>query len=498
MATLTVSTQAQLNTALNKASSGDTIRLQSGSYDLKMKGQSFKNDVTITSADKNRPAEIKQMLLTNVENVKLTDLVMDYQRAGKVMGNPLDSGKKFYVDKSSGVTIDNVTFDGEVRNGFGTGMGLRVKDSDDIAILNSEFTNFENGVNFMNVDDVRIAGNTTRRISNDAMTFGAVEGMVMENNRFIDFHSDPKRLHKDAIQFRLTKTEPASSDIIIRNNVIDNPENAHGIWFGNLLYENGNRGAYYRDITIVDNKINTAHLMGVAVQHADGLTIRDNVVTHNKGDGLTNKVNIPLISVSLESKNVTIIGNDVASVQKAQNSTWTVRGNDTDNVTLQHWTGKTPGGRAAPLSVTSEAFEANARVASVADVDADAAASAASAPTEFRLKATNQALNTETGLVVATLDFDNGDEFVFAGFDERTFRDVHGGNPVADFDNGSAVRIDSALDFVEIVDNSPAVAAQVDEAADTLTLLIDQGDDVAKVTFEGLGKAYLAAEAELF
>lgn len=491
--TITVATQSQLDTALRNASSGDTIRLQSGSYDLKMTSSKFNQDVTITSVDKNKPAEIKQMLLKDVANVKLTDLVMDYQRDGKVMGAPLDSGKKFYVDKSSGVTFDKVSFDGEVRNGYGTGMGLRVKDSNDIAILNSEFKDFENGVNFMNVDDVHIAGNTTRRISNDAMTFGAIEGMVMENNNFIDFHSDPKRLHKDAVQFRLTKTEPASSDIIIRNNVIDNPENAHGFWFGNLSYEGGDRSAYYRDISIIGNKINTAHLMGIAVQHADGLTIRDNVVTHNKGDGLTQKVNIPLISVSLESKNVTIMGNDVASVQKAQNSTWKVSGNDTDNVTLQHWTGKTPGGKNNKLALTAESFaateEAGARTFDLDD----------NGPSKIRVKAGNEKMNSDAGLTVADLDFDAGDGFVFRNFRDGTFGDKQGGNDVEDFRDGSSVRIDSVIDLQEIVAHSQAISADVNEATDALVLTIDQGDDgIARVTFAGLGQAYLAAEPDLF
>ncbi|MBP7002235.1 right-handed parallel beta-helix repeat-containing protein [Amaricoccus sp.] len=491
MSTFTVATQSQLTAALRNASSGDTIRLQSGSYDLKMSSSrqndfEFNSNVTITSASKDRPASIKQMVLNEVSNVTLSDLVMDFERGGSVSG-PLERDKKFFVQESSHVTFDNVTFQGEVRNGYGTGLGLRVKQSSDIEVLDSEFLNLENGLNFSNVSDVHISGNTTRRISNDAMSFGGIDGMVLEDNDFIDFHSNPNQRHKDAIQFRLTKTEPGTRDIVIQNNRIDNPESTHGILFGNAAFKSGDRDAFYRDITVSGNDLHTAHMMGIYVESAIGVDIRNNVLTHNGADGFNKLVNIPVITVSTNSRDVSILGNKVSNVQKAESSSWTVSGNDTSGATALAAT------KASATQATARVMAADVGTAAEKTVAATAVADAGQ---EHR--ATPAGLK-QGGVTAPALDFDAGDQFVFTRFHDNTFRDAPGGNAVHDFFDGSAVRIDSVVDLAELVAHSPAISAEVNEARDTLTLAIDQGSDgVVKATFEGLGHAFLLVDPDLF
>lgn len=485
MATYTVATQSQLDSALRNVSAGDTIQLQSGSYDLKMMSSrqtdfDFARTVTITSANANRPAEIKQMYLREVENVKISNLVMDFERGGSV-SKPLERTKKFFVESSADVTFDSVKFEGEMRNGYGSGLGLRMKNSSDIAVLDSEFVNLENGINMSHMTNVTLSGNTLRGISNDAMSFGGMVGMRIEDNVFRDFHSNPNQKHRDAIQFRTAGSEAPSRDVIITKNVIDNPEDAHGIYFGNSLYSRGDKGAYYRNITITDNDLNVAHKLAIAIQHGDGLSIRGNTVTHNKADGLTKQVNLPLINISLESRNVSIVGNEVAAVQKAQNGTWTVSGNDTKNIKVLFWDGLPGGSSAATAALSTLAASAERAFAAADDADGGR---------EFRVKAENARLNSDDGLSLK-VEFDKGDHFVFNRFADETFRDKPGGNPVHDFFDGSGVRIDSVLDLRELVAFSPALEAKVEKGA--LVLTIDHGADMAKVTFEGLGQAYLDA-----
>lgn len=493
MVTYNVATQSQLDSALRNVSAGDTIQLQSGSYNLKMAANrqtdfDFARTVTITSANANRPAEIKQMHLRDVENVKLSNLVMDYERAGSVSG-PLARDKKYMVEGSSNVTFDKVTFEGEMSGRYGTGLGLRLKNSSDVDIINSEFVNLKNGLTMTGGSNVNFSGNTMRGISNDGMLVGGVVGMRIEDNVFRDFNSDPNTRHKDAIQFRTSNIDTPARDIIITGNVIDNPENAHGIYFGNGLYDHGNKSAYYRNITITDNDINTAHKFGIAVQHVDGLSVRNNTVTHNKADGLVQGVNIPLINVSIESRNVSIIGNEVAGVQKPQNGTWTVSGNDTQNIKVVFWEGLPNGGSNAAVSLKAASpLTAFAETTAKAVAQDDGASGGTAA--ELRVKAENVRMNSDDGLTLK-VDFDRGDHFVFNRFAEETFRDKPGGNAVQDFFDGSGVRIDSVIDLRELVAYSPALEAKVDK--DALVLTIEHGAELAKVTFEGLGQAYLDA-----
>ncbi|PJN92787.1 hypothetical protein CNY89_26580, partial [Amaricoccus sp. HAR-UPW-R2A-40] len=64
----------------------------------------------------------------------------------------------------------------------------------------------------------------------------------------------------------------------------------------------------HKNILVEDNYIRSVNTHGVTVTHADGVTVRNNTVTLNGDQGLTQT---PLINVSGTSQNVEIIGNRV-------------------------------------------------------------------------------------------------------------------------------------------------------------------------------------------
>ncbi|PJN93051.1 hypothetical protein CNY89_24185, partial [Amaricoccus sp. HAR-UPW-R2A-40] len=70
---------------------------------------------------------------------------------------------------------------------------------------------------------------------------------------------------------------------------------------------------YHRNILIENNYIHSTNKLGITVAHGDGVVIRNNTVLHNDDMGFNS---VPLINVSLLSRNVDIIGNTVYSVQK--------------------------------------------------------------------------------------------------------------------------------------------------------------------------------------
>ena len=103
-------------------------------------------------------------------------------------------------EKSADITFDRVTFDGAKVSGYGDGVGLRVKDSVGVSVLNSEFFDFEMAISMTSSDDTIIANNKIRGISFDAMMLGGMKDVTIAYNEFTDFHSR-NLLHQDVIQF---------------------------------------------------------------------------------------------------------------------------------------------------------------------------------------------------------------------------------------------------------------------------------------------------------
>ena len=127
MATFNVSTRSQLYDALNSASGGDRIVLASGNYGkLELQGSQnpnylFRSDVVIQSADPSRPAVLDELYLRDVRNIVLDDIVFDLNTTSSTSSGV----QPFTVDRSSGVTIRNSTFDGDNYKGGGVQERLR-------------------------------------------------------------------------------------------------------------------------------------------------------------------------------------------------------------------------------------------------------------------------------------------------------------------------------------------------------------------------------------
>lgn len=503
MTTFRVSNQSQLNSALSNVKDGDTVLLASGTYNsLEMQtnrrtDHDFAKKVTIASADSNNPAKINSLKLADVSNVEFRDLVFDYV-------NGKSSTKPFFAERSNKITFDNIDFDGHIRNGYGSALGLRVKDSSEITVSDSDFHDFQNAISFSNVDDVRLTGNLVRNMSNDGFTFGGISGILIEDNTFRNFKSpDPAAQHKDNIQFRALPNEAPSENIIIRGNHIDSAEVRHGIYLGNELYKAGNLYAMHRNILIEDNYVRSAQLHGITVLHANGVTIRDNTLVQNPDGGFRDSVNVPLVNVSIYSHDVTITGNRVASVQQEQDSSWDIYSNYVGSKQYLHWPGDYGFKRGPDLS----RVESAATFASAAPASDGHAADGHGSDGNGSDGHANDATNLRFGAALAKgdsvvnidgIDFSRGDTFVFADWNAGTFRDKLGGNTVDDWGHGSSVKVDSLLDLQELIHFSPAISAETDGA--DLILTIDQGSrGSAEFHISGVAADFLMAnQPDLF
>jgi hypothetical protein len=343
MATYRVDNQSELNSAIQKARGGDSILLSAGRYgkleldsDLtSMKHVKFGSSVTIASADTSRPAVVGALNIDGAANVSLSGLKFDHVGGG---------GSSFRISDSSGVSVKRSVFDGQDgRDGYGTGHGLKVSNSSGIVVEDNTSFNFANGFTFLNVDNLVMRNNDVSRMGADGARFAGVNGAKILDNTFHDQDSSPWLRHKDAIQFWTSDREGPSRNVVISGNDFSNAEVAQTIFMGNdLARRDPTKG--YRDILIEDNVIRGGHSHGISIEHVNGAVIRDNLLERERG--VPDKpIYTPIINVGDKSVNVTIVGNEVSSVQRAANATWRVAGNDiTDDKAYQHWLGDAASG----------------------------------------------------------------------------------------------------------------------------------------------------------
>jgi hypothetical protein len=323
-------------------------------------------------------------------------------------------------------------------------------------------------------------------MSNDSLLVAGATTMLVEGNDFRGMKSNPNVKHKDAIQFA-TGPEPASRDVVIRDNVIINPEQSHGIFFTNASANSGDRSSYHSDILIEGNYLSTAQKHGISINHGDGVIIRNNELVKNPDNHGTSAINIPMINASADSKNIVIQGNKVASVPEAQN-TWTVTGNIVGTKSYLHWSGDA---RNAPeiYSATNQKAGGNVGAAvrpeSGGSIDEDRApvespvnAGPSSGPSEtFRVN--HNQLKDGQQVFINDLDFSNGDILVFRNFSAGAFDATRGGNPIEVWKDGRAVKIDSIADLHELDAASNAVS--VSSRGDQTIVDIDGPRDVSIV-----------------
>lgn len=525
MATLRVSNQTELNNALKAVQGGDTILLSSGTYnELRLstgweKNYNFNQKITISSANYSNPAVIKEMFIRKASNVEIKDLTLDYVGSQQSSTPSWLKGKPFFIQDSKNITINNVDFDGHLKNGYGQERGLRVTNTDGLTVKDSEFSNFKIALDVSLSEDVTLSGNLITGMSHDGFNFGDVTRLLIENNRFTNFKApDPDALHKDAIQFRTNSTEGASTAVVIRDNTFDLAEVVQSIYIGNELYKAGRTAEFHRNFLIEDNYIYTAQALGIAMIHGDGVVIRDNTLVHNSNKGYDDWENIPLISVSRSSYNVDILNNRAANVPDPQNSTWTVSGNITTNTKYkpEYWESfqlgrmitvvtdtvqdvlKGVGGTVSlsPKPEPEVETETPPRIGDGVDEITVGSDSGRYVDEEtFRINGLD--MEGDTRFVIERFSLSREDKLILANFDRGAFEGKYGKNAIWSWNDASSTKIDSALDFQELNAISSQFSASTQN--DDLILRVDRDDYTAEIVIENMAAAYRAAnQPELF
>jgi hypothetical protein len=454
MTTYKVSTQSQLKSALNSAKGGDTISLGSGDYgSLYLDGKKYGGAVKITSASASNEARFDKISLNNVSNL----------------------------------TFDNVDVQGSTSNGHGVGSGVRVNSSSNVTFQNMELKDLAKGLQAWNDSNLKLINNTFNNISYDGVVVGHSRTVLIQGND-INMQNGYGDIHRDGIQFYNQGTVAPSSNVTIRNNQISTEDGVtHGMYLGNYDGNRGQSGEAYTNFTIEGNRIETAQTLGLALSTASNVSIRNNIVIQTDEYYSKKAVNIPMILVDNNAKNVSLSGNTVlkAPVIADEAGNWqpitTIANSGSKIVSL--------GAAISSASVASASAEATTLSAESATTTSSTTTSSAVSAGDgdlFRFMGSK----VGTGLTEkAAVDLGH-DVVVLSNYESGTFGQVKGGNELVVDAAGAYAKLDSLADIKELDQASKAVSAKV--SGDTLILDIAQAHGTHHLELAGLGHDYLA------
>lgn len=331
--------QSELQAALDQAPEGSTLLLTPGDYGALNIGQDIAASV-IRSADPQQPARFTSASIENVDGLSFEGLLFDYQ----YVEGDRSTERPFYWRNARNLQLLGNTFSGDVASNVsaelenrGFGMGIIIRDSMNVRLLNNEIFGFFKGINIRGATGVILQNNNIHRIRSDGMNFAEVAEVLIEGNTIHNFaRALDSNDHADMIQFWTNRTDWPSHDIVIRNNLLNSGQGyqTQSIFMRNERSDTSGSvdpTLFYRNILIENNVIINAHRNAIFVGDTVGLTIRQNTVVQNPnsaaGDPTSSRY-IPDIRVADVSQQVEIVDNITSRViGYAGQSDWHVDNN---------------------------------------------------------------------------------------------------------------------------------------------------------------------------
>lgn len=269
MANITVSSSAQLVSAVKGAKDGDIIQLSAGDYGkVSLSNIHFANGVTITSADPNQQAVLAGLKVTNSSGLNFDQIEFAL--------NPVDKYFPITVSGSSDVHFSALDVHGLIDGDSSIeAMAMMIRGSSNVSVTGSHFEELHHAVNFLDSHHLDISGNSFQTIRSDGIRGGGTSDLVINNNYFTDFHPVGAD-HPDAIQLWTTNTDQPARNITITGNVVERGEG--GIIQGIFLRDQSGGKVPYQNVTISDNIVLGGMYNGISVGNAQGLVMTDNVV----------------------------------------------------------------------------------------------------------------------------------------------------------------------------------------------------------------------------
>ena len=363
----TVTTSAELNLAIAKATGGETVQLAPGVYgQLKVLNKTYTSPVTFTSLDPNNRAVISSFNILASNNVVIDGINVKYTYPINQVPPPVTWTKINEIKSAQNCVFRNMQIVGDVdASGYGALYAIDLTGSSYITIEKNLIKNWNIGIVNAKSSNIVINNNEFTHISGDGLENAQVKFVTISNNYFHDFLRHPtSNIHPDMIQFWTMGTNVPSTDVTIIGNRLDigNGSWTQSIFMRNEAVDMGTLPASqmnYRNFRIENNTITNVHLHGITLGEADGVIIRGNTLTsalpsvntdpvtlnYLKSYPANNPIFSPSIRPSFYSKNV-LVENNTFLGQPANGPTnlrltgyvnqpdWTVRNNTNNGVLI--------------------------------------------------------------------------------------------------------------------------------------------------------------------
>lgn len=291
--TYTVSNAVELAAAIDGASDGDRIELEAGEYgELLLNSVSFSGEgITIASADPSDMAIFDKVGLYRSDNIHFDQIEVDFEPVGNTGYNAA-----FYAFESDDISIKNSTLEGGYRDTASdpevaerpSGVGIRLRDNENITIENNDISVFHVGINFGYVDGLVVNNNEVYDLRTSPLTGGGTNNAEVIGNHFSS--SNPLNLggsgdHGDLIHFYpLAGMDGPMENIVIKDNFLEQGEGTQSL-LGIYIDDAGGgvSGIGYTNVVIENNVVHNGDGQGIRVENADGLSIMDNTLIQSSG-----------------------------------------------------------------------------------------------------------------------------------------------------------------------------------------------------------------------
>jgi len=335
MTTISVSSAAQLTSALGVAQAGDTISLASGNYgDFTIKNKAFSSDVTITSQNASSPAVFHSLTISasshihvdNV-NVNLTPTATTYSFSTAVLITGSSSITLSHGSVTGGNAINGVAPTATALDSTGnvlglpTGSGVSIQKSTGVTVDHMDISHLNSGLGMGSSDHITITNNDIYDLRRTAIAGGGVSDVTIDSNHLHD--SNPWRWgqtpigdHADFIAFWTDPTAQttASNNIVVTNNLMEQGAGTPvlGVWFEGQY---GSLG--FTNVKVEANTILDGNAQAVVMKWVNGGVVDHNTLLQTSGDAKT----APAIMLTENTQHVVVSDNITASVSDTSGST---------------------------------------------------------------------------------------------------------------------------------------------------------------------------------
>lgn len=258
MATIKVSNQTQLLSALKTATGGDTILLADGNYgEVTLKSQ-FASTVII-KAENSLGADFTKISLSGASNLAFDGLDLQYS---------------FNATSSSNISLTNSTSDSM----------LNFRDVNGLVVDKVSATGGQYGILLNSIQNFTVTNSTFGNVSEDVMRItGNSYNGVIENNVLADAVAQSPT-HPDLLQM-FASNGYTPRDIVIRGNLLYDDPSTGSVAAQGIFMSDPSTGGY-KNILIEDNLINVSSPNSIYINGGQkNVAVLNNTLIPGVGDG---------------------------------------------------------------------------------------------------------------------------------------------------------------------------------------------------------------------